>query len=149
MSLNAGSFAAQSDWEQKAQATVAMPAEKMQLMTASQGGEANSPQPNLVVTMTSGAKSEDEALDVLLASLGKAIPEVERGEREDVSFDDGGKGRACLVTFAAGAARIAQLHAVRLAGERIAHIVATAPAERDKDMTKLREVLKTYQPPSA
>lgn len=147
--LACGSLAVPSDWDSKASATLAMPAQNLSLKLPGKGADAKSPQPNLVVTLTEGDSSAEDALSKVVDALTTALPSLERGENESVSFADGGAGAACSVTFPAGNMQVTQLHVLRQVGGRVVHICATVPSDRAADLAKLREVAQTYQPPGA
>jgi hypothetical protein len=148
LNLDCGSMAIPDDWESKPSATLAMPAEDLSLKLPGKAAEAKGPQPNIVVTVTEGSSSADEALGTMLEALTSALPSLEQGESEDVAFDDGGEGKACRVTFPAGNMHIAQLHVMRQAAGKVVHICATAPADREADLEALRGVARSYQPPA-
>jgi hypothetical protein len=144
--LDGGSVTLPEGWEQKVQATLAMPAQRISMMLPGKQGEASAPQPNLVITRTSGAASDQEALEAVLAALTKAIPGLERDPPRAVAFDDGAAGRAARVRFPAGNANIAQLHLVRLAADAVTHLVATAPEGREADLETLERVALSWRP---
>ncbi len=146
--LDCGSLEFPTDWEQKPSATLAMPAQDMPLMRAGKAAEAQTPQPNIVVTLTEGSASTEQALATVVEALTAAIPGLTREEPEAFGFADDSEGQACRVTFPAANLKLVQWHVVRPAGKRIAHLCATALADREQDLEKLLEVARSYRPPT-